>query len=216
MTAAVPPKGPRTTTAIATDKTAYMPNSTLAAFNNVSSYTRGINGIMVDLAGGGDHASINANDFVFKVGNNNSPNLWSAVTATPTISVRLGQGTLGSDRVTITWASGSIRNKWLEVQVLPTANTGLTATDVFFWGNKVGDTGQATPAGDLPHQRRRQVLGLGCDGGRWRSHQHFETSTVTTPSRASTLPWRSARWAASSASTSRRRTVCSGRRRRQR
>ena len=88
---------------------------------------------------------IDATDFVFKAGNNNSPNLWAAVTATPTISVRAGAGTGGSDRVTITWASGSISNKWLEVQVLPTAHTGLTTTDVFFWGNKVGDTGQATP-----------------------------------------------------------------------
>jgi len=133
--------------AIAPDKSAYLPYSnTLAVFNNVSSYSRGINGIMIDLNGAGSHAAIDANDFVFKHGNDNAPGAWALVTATPTISVRLGQGTLGSDRVTITWAASSIKNEWLEVQVLPTVNTGLASTDVFFWGNKAGDVGAATPA----------------------------------------------------------------------
>ena len=152
--------------AIATDKTAYIPNATTAVFNNITSFTRGINGIMVDLApSGGSHASINANDFVFKVGNNNSPSTWATVTATPTISVRTGAGTGGSDRVTITWASASIRNQWLEVQVLPTANTGLTAADVFFWGNKVGDTGQGTPATTFLTSGADKTSVLGLLGG---------------------------------------------------
>ena len=76
--------------AIATDKTAYIPNNTLAVFNNITSFTRGINGIMVDVGPTGGHTLIDATDFVFKAGNNNSPNLWAAVTATPTISVRAG------------------------------------------------------------------------------------------------------------------------------
>jgi hypothetical protein len=133
--------------AIATDKTAYQPNGTLAGFANVSSYSRGINGIMIDLAGGGNHAAISAADFVFKTGNNNAPGSWATLTATATVSVRAGQGTGGSDRVEITWASGQISNTWLEVQVLASANTGLTAADLFFWGNKVGDVGTSTPAG---------------------------------------------------------------------
>ena len=147
--------------AIATDKTAYLPyGNTLATFANVSSYTRGINGIMVDIAG--PHGDITANDFVFKHGNNNAPGTWATVAATPTISVRAGAGVSGSDRVTITWASGSIRNEWLEVQVLPTASTGLATTDVFFWGNKVGDTGQGTPAATFltSGTDKTSVLGL--------------------------------------------------------
>jgi hypothetical protein len=44
--------------AIAIDKTAYLPGAGLAGFQNVSSYSRGLNGIMIDLAGGGDHTSI--------------------------------------------------------------------------------------------------------------------------------------------------------------
>ena len=35
--------------AIATDKTAYIPNNTLAVFGNITSFSRGINGIMVDV-----------------------------------------------------------------------------------------------------------------------------------------------------------------------
>ena len=37
---------------------------------------------------------------------------------TPTaVSVRLGAGVGGSDRVEITWATGAIKNTWLEVNV---------------------------------------------------------------------------------------------------
>jgi hypothetical protein len=126
--------------AIASDKSAYLPGSGLAAFNNVTSYSRGINGIMVDLAGGGSHASINANDFVFKVGNNNSPSTWAAAPAPSAISVRFGAGVSGSDRVEITWATGGITNTWLEVQLLANARTGLASADVFFWGSRVGET----------------------------------------------------------------------------
>src|SRR5262249_43841374 len=31
------------------------------------------------------------------------------------------------------------KNAWLEVEAKNTANTGLAATDVFYWGNLVGD-----------------------------------------------------------------------------
>jgi hypothetical protein len=101
---------------------------------------------MIDLAGSGDHASISASDFVFKHGNDNTPGSWASVTATATVGVRLTDGDGGSDRVTITFATGAIRNEWLEVQVLATTNTGLSAADVHYWGNKVADTGTGTPA----------------------------------------------------------------------
>ena len=63
--------------AIATDKVAYTwedPNP--ATFANVSSYTKGINGIMIDISG--THGSISADDFIFRVGNNNAPGTWAA------------------------------------------------------------------------------------------------------------------------------------------
>jgi hypothetical protein len=132
--------------AIATDKTPYLPGSGLATYSNITSFSRGITGIMVDLSTGVSHAGISASDFIFKVGNDNSPASWTGAPAPTAISVVPGGGTGGSDRVIITWAVGSISNKWLEVQVLANANTGLVSPDVFFWGNKIGDSGTGTPA----------------------------------------------------------------------
>ena len=56
----------------------------------------GINGIMVDLPGGGSHASITQanilDDFTFKVGNNNSPSSWAAAPNPTTVMVPRGAG----------------------------------------------------------------------------------------------------------------------------
>jgi hypothetical protein len=133
--------------AIATDKVPYLPGAGLAVFANVSSYSRGINGIMIDISGDGPHTSIGVNDFIFKVGNNNSPSSWALAPAPSAISVRPGAGYRGADRIEITWPNNSITNTWLEVQVLATAQTNLPAPDVFFWANKIADSGTGTPAG---------------------------------------------------------------------
>jgi hypothetical protein len=130
----------------ATDKTAYRPNGAVAGFESVSNCSRGITGIMIDLTSGGNHSAITANDFVLKVGNNNSPSAWAAAPSPSAVSVIAGGGVSGSDRVEITWNTGAIRNSWLEVRVLANANTGLDAADVFFWGSRVADTGTSTGA----------------------------------------------------------------------
>ena len=107
--------------AIATDKSAYLPGSGAATFANVSSYAQGINGIMVDLLGGGAHSSITASDFIFKTGNTPSVDgTWTTLSGAnlPTVSVRLGMtgaangaGTVsGSDRVELIWAIGHRRH----------------------------------------------------------------------------------------------------------
>ena len=44
-----------------------------------------------------------------------------------------GAGVNGSDRITILWPDGTIRNTWLEVSVLPTFAMGLDRADVFLW-----------------------------------------------------------------------------------
>ena len=133
--------------AIATDKTAYRPGSGAATFANVSSYTKGINGLMIDFAG--SHPSITAADFIFRVGNNNTPSGWATAPTPLSVSVRAGAGVDGSDRVEITWANSVIANTWLEVITLANANTGLIQkpgypageADVFFFGNAVGNSG---------------------------------------------------------------------------
>jgi len=61
--------------------------------------------------------------------------------AAPTVTVRTGAGISGSDRVTMIWPDFAIQKKWLQVTVLANANTGLAASDVFYFGNAVGESG---------------------------------------------------------------------------
>ena len=62
------------------------------------------------------------------------------------MTVRAGKGDDDSDRVTAIWPDGEIRNTWLQVTVKATAATGLAADDVFYYGNAVGETGDAPTA----------------------------------------------------------------------
>ena len=136
--------------AIATDKFALLPGG-VATYANYTSYDKGLNGLMIDvwrLAG-----TPTVDDFLFRVGNNNTPygndpdspaDDWPWAVAPTSITVRAGAGLDGSDRVTLIWADGAIRNRWLQVTVLATANTGLAAKDVFYFGNAVGESGNAT------------------------------------------------------------------------
>jgi hypothetical protein len=54
-----------------------------------------------------------------------------------------GAGVNGSDRVTLTWPDGSIRNQWLRVTTKANDHTGLLAPHVFYFGSLVGETGDA-------------------------------------------------------------------------
>jgi hypothetical protein len=126
--------------AIATDKTALLPGGT-ATLANYTSYSRGINGIMVDIAS--LPGTPTASDFSFKVGNDNTPNGWGAAPAPTSISVRLGAGVSGSDRVTLIWADNAIQKEWLQITVKATAATGLAADDVFYFGNAIGEAGNS-------------------------------------------------------------------------
>ncbi len=130
--------------AIAPDKTALLSGQT-ATFQNYTSYSRGINGIMVDIAGLQDPEALNANDFEFHVGNDNDPGSWEPVTATPTVRVRPDEGFANSDRVTIIWPDNTItiQNEWLQVTALVTDNTGLETADVFYFGNAIGESGNS-------------------------------------------------------------------------
>jgi hypothetical protein len=143
--------------AIDPTKSAYLLGSGPATFANISSYDKGINGIIIDLAAGGDHDLITADDFVFKVGNNNSPGLWADAPAPTAVSVIPAGGQDLSDRIVITWATGAIRNTWLEVQVLANEHTGLDAPDVFYWGNAVGGSGLGDTAVGAPTNATDQL-----------------------------------------------------------
>jgi len=122
--------------AIATDKAAL--RSGTATFANYTSYSRGLNGILVDVPNG---AAPTASDFTFKRGNNNSPLGWAAAPVPSSITVRPGAGVGGADRVTLIWPDNTIQKGWLQITVLSTANTGLSMPDTFYFGNAIGETG---------------------------------------------------------------------------
>jgi len=132
-----PLPNPADDAAIATDKQPLLPGGTVAPENHTS-YSRGINGIMVDI----DDLPGNptAADFTFEVNAAENPDTWTPAPAPTSVTVRPGEGVNGKDRVTIIWADGAIQNQWLRVTVLPTAETGLASEDVFLYGNAVGDT----------------------------------------------------------------------------
>lgn len=126
--------------AIAPNKTALLPGG-LATFANYTSFSRGINGIMVDVTE--LSAAPTAADFVFRVGNNQTPAGWAAG-PTPSVTVRYGAGVGGSDRITLIWPALAISKQWLQVTTLADLNTGLGASDIFYFGNAVGESGNIT------------------------------------------------------------------------
>jgi hypothetical protein len=127
--------------AIATDKSALLPGGT-ATFANYTSFSKGITGLMVDVAN--LPGTPTAADFAFKTGNNNAVGTWTTLATAPTVTLRPGAGTGGSTRISLTWPDGTITKRWLQVTVLPTAQTGLAAADVFYFGNAVGESGDTT------------------------------------------------------------------------
>ena len=129
--------------AIAPDKSALLPGEK-ASFENYTSYTRGINGIMIDIAGADDPSQLAlAENFAFHVGNDELPDAWPEAPTPKNVTVRPGVGIDGADRVTIIWADAAIVNTWLQVRVRATLATGLSEDNVFYFGNAIGETGNS-------------------------------------------------------------------------
>jgi ELWxxDGT repeat protein len=153
--------------AVAPDKSALLPGAR-ASFDNVISYSRGINGVMIDVDRLPPGAGLTSQDFNVRALDGDRGAWRHGPPAR--VTVRRGAGVNGSDRVTLTWfdynpASASavaqaVVNGWLEVTLKNTAATGLAAPDVFYFGNLIGETGGAgavafsVDAGDLSRTRR--------------------------------------------------------------
>jgi ELWxxDGT repeat protein len=139
--------------AIAPDKTAYLPGSGTSSFSAVSSYDKGVNGIMLDISG--PHGAITVSDFQFKRGNNNTPGGWAAATAPTAVTTRVGAGNDASDRIELLWDDNqSVKKQWLEVIVEGNdtlggfnTNTGLATSYVFYFGSAVSDSGVGNSGG---------------------------------------------------------------------
>ena len=135
--------------AIATDKSAYLAGTGTATFANISSYSRGLNGIMIDIANLG--TSLSLDDFQFRVGQDNHPAGWLPAPLPVAVTVRPGAGVSGSDRVELVWGDDAVKNAWLEVTLEGNdargqfnLATGLAVSDTFYFGSRVGDTGSGT------------------------------------------------------------------------
>jgi hypothetical protein len=125
---------------------------------NVSSYIRGLNGIMVDILGLA--AAPTAADFVFKAGRAGDPSTWAAAPAPASITVRAGAGVGGSSRVTILWADGAIVGKWLQVTVLSSVRTSIPASDVFCFASLPGDIDGDRTVGAVDYLALKAAFGL--------------------------------------------------------
>jgi GH43 family beta-xylosidase len=138
--------------AVAADKRPLLPGQA-AGFANVTTYTRGINGVMVDVSRLPESAPApGASSFAIEVAPAAGGAAWAAGPSPLGVTVRRGQGTSGSDRVTLVWRDGEIRNTWLRVTLRPTPATALAAADVFTFGNFVGDTGAGRTSAAAPAQ----------------------------------------------------------------
>jgi len=84
-----------------------------------------------------------ADYFALKVGNDEDPTTWDDAPEPVEVTVRLGEGTGGSDRLTLIWEDHAIQDQWLQVTVLANEHTGLAEPDVFYFSNAVGESGDA-------------------------------------------------------------------------
>jgi len=126
--------------AIAADKQALLPGNT-ASFQNYTSYSKGINGIIIDVANLVNLPRLD--DFNFFVGNDNNPANWTTAPTPTYINAYPGRGPGGSTQITVIWDDNVIENEWLKVTMLALPHLNLTADDVFYFGNAIGETGDS-------------------------------------------------------------------------
>jgi YDG domain/Dockerin type I domain len=134
--------GSSASTSLATDKVALLPGQS-STFANYSNYSRGLNGIVVDINGlptGTTNALMLASlQFDQWDGIAAAGFVPLAGAAVPSVSIVSGGGAGGSASVTIAFPDNTVQNTWLRVTVLANADTGLAANDVFYFGNVIGD-----------------------------------------------------------------------------
>jgi hypothetical protein len=110
---------------------------------NVSNYDRGLNGVIVDIAGA-NASSLGLFDFELSTGNTNTPTSWSLLPSSAFVTVNpltilpspLGPGIV---RVKFNFVDNAIARSWLQISVLANARTGLARTDTFLFGSAPGD-----------------------------------------------------------------------------
>jgi len=114
------------------------------SYANLVNGSRGLNGIVIDVAGLVD-TSLSAADFSFKMSPQgafdeaaNPPSAWAAAPVPTAIVVTPGTATIPA-RVRLEWPDNAIANRWLQVAVLANARTGLDAAAVSYVGHLQGE-----------------------------------------------------------------------------
>ena len=125
-------------------KRALLPGET-ASFANVSTYSKGLNGVMFDLkdmplGAQPPHVEVKMSVPGVRPG---EPVTWVSAPQPATITRRNGAGAGQTDRITLIWPNGAIKNRWLQVTVKADAVSWLPRDDVFYFGNLIGETGDA-------------------------------------------------------------------------
>lgn len=118
------------------------------SFANVSGYTRGINGIVFDIAGLASNTLV-ASDFIFRIAPNGAsgvvtPSTWALAPTPTSIDVLPGNSTTPA-RVRIEWPDNAIQNTWLQIIVNANANTGLLERHVYYIGHVFGEVDGVSP-----------------------------------------------------------------------
>jgi VCBS repeat-containing protein len=123
-------------------------------FDNLINSNRGINGLVIDVAGLVGTTLTDA-DFMFRVSPTgsfneatNPPSSWQSAPRPTLIDVIPG-GTTGPSRVRLEWADNAIADRWLQIKVLANANTGLRNPDVYYIGHLLGETSGTTSGGNF-------------------------------------------------------------------
>jgi len=129
--------------AIAPDKVPLLPGGGPADGDNYSTYSRSINGILVD-AYHFDRLPVWGTDLYCVTGNDwNDPFSWTDEAPPPSfIMVRPGEGVQGSDRLVLIWPDNAIPNtRWLLVGLSASdPSLGIPVDDYFIFGIAICDS----------------------------------------------------------------------------
>jgi endonuclease/exonuclease/phosphatase family metal-dependent hydrolase len=136
--------------AIDPTRIALLPGATTST-SNYTNYSRGLNGIVVDLNSPGNLGGIDASSFQFAAWSNFSNASPNFLTINPTVTVSTFPtgGIGGSGRIKLVFADHAIENAWLQITVVADVNTGLASNDIFYFGNARLDV---TPVATFPTQ----------------------------------------------------------------
>lgn len=111
---------------------------------NLTNNLQGINGVVLDVPGLVSSSLTNA-DFTFRmsptgpfVEAQNPPSAWAPAPDPSTPIVTPGNATT-PPRVRLEWPDNAIENRWLQIRVLPTPNTGLQTAQTFYLGHLRGE-----------------------------------------------------------------------------